>query len=64
MIAGQSGETQWVKRPGSASNPTEAGAAAPIAGTINGKTYSGVATTESPPLVNDPQPWWVSQRKG
>ena len=32
-----------------------------ISGTINGKTYSGSATTQGPPLVNDPQPWWGSE---
>ena len=61
MISGQSGETQWVKHPGPASMPTADGATGPISGTINGKTYSGTATTEGPPLVNDPQPWWGSE---
>ena len=45
MIAGQSGETQWVKHPGPASMPTADGTTGPITGTINGKTYSGTATT-------------------
>jgi len=60
MIAGQSGETQWVKHPGAAANPTQDGFTGPISGTINGQTYSGSATTQGPPLVNDPQPWWGS----
>jgi phospholipase C len=54
MIAGQSGETQWVKH-GSAGTP------APISGTVNGTAYSGMATTQGPPIVNDPQPWWGSE---
>jgi phospholipase C len=60
MIAGQSGETQWVKHPGATSSPTQNGFVGTISGTINGKTYSGTATTQGPPLVNDPQPWWGS----
>jgi phospholipase C len=51
MIAGQSGETQWVKH-----GP-------------DGQTYSYVAadgtthtgTTQGPPIVNDPQPFYGSQ---
>ena len=47
MIAGQSGETQWVKH-----GP-------------NGQTYANVnghsGTTQGPPLVNDPQPFYGSQ---
>ena len=61
MISGQSGETQWVKHPSSPYNPTETGHVGVISGSINGKTYAGVATTEGPPLVNDPQPWWGSE---
>jgi phospholipase C len=61
MIAGQSGETQWVKHPSETGRPAEDGFTGPISGTINGKTYSGTATTEGPPLVNDPQPWWGSE---
>ncbi len=61
MISGQSGETQWVKHPSSPYNPTETGHIGVISGSINGKTYAGVATTEGPPLVNDPQPWWGSE---
>jgi phospholipase C len=61
MIAGQSGETQWVKHPSETGRPVEDGFTGPISGTINGKTYSGTATTQGPPLVNDPQPWWGSE---
>jgi len=46
MIAGQSGETQWVKH-----GP-------------NGRTYTvggHTGTTQGPPLVNDPQPFYGSQ---
>jgi len=48
IIAGQSGETQWVKH-----GP-------------NGQTYTDVktnvtGTTQGPPLVNDPQPFYGSQ---
>lgn len=46
MIAGQSGETQWVKH-----GP-------------DGRTYSvdgHTGTTQGPPLVNDPQPFYGSQ---
>ncbi len=57
----QSGETQWVKHPSTTPKPTEDGFTGPISGTINGKTYSGTATTQGPPLVNDPQPWWGSE---
>ena len=54
MIAGQSGETQWVKH-GASAAPNE-----PISGTINGVTYSGAATPSGVPVVNDPQPYWGS----
>jgi phospholipase C len=53
MLAGQSGETQWVKHGSTA-------AAAPISGTINGTTYTGAATPAGVPIVNDPQPYWGS----
>ena len=56
MIAGQAGETQWVKHPEEA-----AGVNGPISGTINGTTYSGSGTTQGVPLVNDPQPYWGSE---
>jgi phospholipase C len=54
MIAGQSGETQWVKD-GATAVPNE-----PISGTINGTTYTGTATPSGVPVVNDPQPFWGS----
>ncbi len=60
MLAGQAGESQWVKHPSNSNAPENTGATAVISGTINGKTYSGVGTTQGPPLVNDPQPWWGS----
>ena len=53
MIAGQAGETQWVKHGTTAP-------AAPISGTINGTTYTGTATPSTVPVVNDPQPYWGS----
>ncbi len=46
MIAGQSGETQWVKH-GTAPQPAEAG--------------SHKGNLQTPPIVNDPQPFWGSQ---
>jgi phospholipase C len=61
MIAGQSGETQWVKHPGEKQDATQDGFTGPISGTIDGETYSGRATTLGPPLVEDPQPWWDSE---
>jgi len=61
MIAGQWGETQWVKHPSETQDATQDGFIGPISGTINGETYSGTATTLGPPLVEDPQPWWGSE---
>ncbi len=46
MLAGQSGETQWVKH-GKQGTGYE----------VNGAS----GTTQGPPLVNDPQPFWGSQ---
>ncbi len=46
MIAGQSGETQWVRH-GHAGRAMSAGGAS--------------AASQAPPLVNDPQPYWGSQ---
>ncbi|MCW6508820.1 alkaline phosphatase family protein [Lichenifustis flavocetrariae] len=54
MIAGQSGETQWVKH-------GPAGTTGPVSGTINGISYSGTATTAGLPIVNDPNPYWGSE---
>jgi phospholipase C len=61
MIAGQSGETQWVKHPSKTADPTETGATATVSGTINNVTYTGVETSAGPPIVEDPVPWWGSQ---
>jgi phospholipase C len=61
VIAGQSGETQWVKHPSETRDATQDGLTGPISGTINGETYSETATTLGPPLVEDPQPWWGSE---
>jgi phospholipase C len=61
VIAGQSGETQWVKHPGETKDATQDGLTGPISGTINGETFTGTATTQGPPLVDDPQPWWGSE---
>jgi phospholipase C len=47
MIAGQSGETQWVKH----------GPAGQTYTAVDGTT----GTTQGPPLVNDPQPLYGSQ---
>jgi phospholipase C len=55
MIAGQAGETQWVKHAG------EAAPALPMNGTINGKTYDGTGNPQRVPIVNDPNPYWGSQ---
>jgi len=60
VLAGQSGETQWVKHPSLTNEPANTGFTGTISGAINGKTYTGTATTQGPPLVNDPQPWWGS----
>ena len=66
MIAGQAGETQWVKHPNTTGAPTATG----YTGTMNGYFIQGashvsysnqVGTTQGPPLVNDPQPFYGSQ---
>ncbi|MBI1180321.1 MAG: phosphoesterase [Alphaproteobacteria bacterium] len=54
MIAGQSGETQWVKH-------GAAGTSAAMSGTINGDSYDGVGLTAGVPVVDDPNPFWGSQ---
>jgi phospholipase C len=77
MIAGQSGETQWVKhgpagftgaingtipQQSGSTIHTLPGFTAPIIGTISGVTVPPptTSTTQGPPLVNDPQPFWGS----
>ena len=69
MLAGQSGETQWVKHPSTDGNPIDTGITAPYSGTVfsyasNGSvtstTYSGTGPTAGPPIVGDQQPWWGS----
>jgi phospholipase C len=59
MIAGQSGETQWVKHPGETSPAAETLA---YSGTINGATYNGTgtATPVGVPATGDAQPYWGS----
>jgi len=65
MIAGQAGETQWVKHPGPAGAPMATGTTGPVRGTfVQGSgsvTFSGTATTQGPPIVNDPQPYYGSE---
>jgi phospholipase C len=53
MIAGQSGETQWVKHGNSGQSYSVSDAV------TDGKSHSG--TTQGPPIVNDPQPFYGSQ---
>ncbi len=55
MIAGQAGETQWVK------HAADAASSLPMSGTINGKTYAGNGTPQVAPIVNDPNPFYGSQ---
>ena len=52
MIAGQSGETQWVKH-GNAPQPVS------VSSFSTKGAHSG--NLQTPPLVNDPQPFWGSQ---
>lgn len=53
MIAGQSGETQWVKHgPAGVTQTIVAAANAP---------FSGTGTTQGPPIVNDPEAYWGSE---
>jgi len=65
MLAGQAGETQWVKHPGPAADPVATGSSGPVGGTFlqgsRSVTFSGTATTQGPPLVNDPQPYYGSE---
>ena len=50
LLAGQSGETQWVK------HGAKAVADQPISGVVNGKTYSGAATPAGCPSSPIPNP--------
>ena len=65
MIAGQAGESQWVKHPGDPAAPTATGSTGPVHGTfLQGAKpvqFSGSATTQGAPLVNDPQPYYGSE---
>ena len=62
MLAGQSGETQWVKHPSTTANAMATGMTSSLTGTINGVNYNGqIGTTQGPPIVNDPQPWYGSE---
>lgn len=54
MLAGQAGETQWVKH-------GTAGSSGPVAGSINGHVYSGTGETQGVPVTGDPNPYWGSQ---
>lgn len=54
MIAGQAGETQWVKHGAQ-------GTVGPVAGTINGQAYAGQGSTQGVPVVDDPNPYWGAQ---
>ena len=62
MIAGQSGETQWVKHP-SETQDADRRTASPdrSAARSTARPIRERATTQGPPLVNDPQPWWGSE---
>ena len=60
MIAGQSGETQWVEHPGEAAPAAQS---LVYSGTINGNGAAHYGATAAPsgvPVVNDPQPWYGS----
>ena len=54
MIAGQSGETQWVKH-GQKAAPNQ-----PIGGTSTARATAASRTPSGVPVVNDPQPFWGS----
>lgn len=57
MLAGQSGETQWVKGGTGSQTLTPV---APVCGT----TYTTAGATQGVPLVNDPQPFYGSEFDG
>lgn len=54
MIAGQAGETQWVKH-------GAAGETKPMSGKVQYDPYSGQGTTQGVPVTGDPNPYWGSQ---
>ncbi len=54
MIAGQAGETQWVKH-------GSAGETKTMSGKVQYDPYSGTGTTQGVPVVDDPNPYWGSQ---
>ncbi len=54
MLAGQAGETQWVKH-------GMAGYAGPVSGAINAERFAGAGITTGVPLTSDPNPFWGSQ---
>ena len=54
MIAGQAGETQWVKH-------GAAGETKQMTGKVQYDPYAGIGTTQGVPLVDDPNPYWGSQ---
>ena len=54
IIAGQAGETQWVKH-------GTAGQTLPMTGHAAYEPFSGTGTTQGLPVVDDPNPFWGSQ---
>src|ERR1700678_4514704 len=55
MIAGQAGESQWVRHAADGHPPL------PMSGVINGQAYAGSGQPQRAPIVNDPNPFWGSQ---
>jgi phospholipase C len=53
LLAGQAGETQWVKH----GVARQTGA---LLGTVEGDNYSGIGTTQGVPVTGDPNPYWGS----
>ena len=54
LIAGQAGETQWVKH-------GTAGQTGAMTGTIEGTAFAGTGMTQGVPVLADPNPYWGSQ---